>query len=204
MISFSVKTSKVDFIKPAQVSKIAALALTKTAQDAQTAVIGSLPKNFTIRTPWWKKTSKFGIKVKPAEKSDATPTAEVGTNADWLALHEEGGTKKRTGSGKNLAIPTTNVRRTKRDIIQKGSRPRRLKRAFVMQLKDGRKALFQRKGKRKKSTIKFMYLLQPRANIKERDTVIDPAVKSIGKSIHRNFYVAMDRVIKTKSSQRGA
>lgn len=196
MISFSVRTSKVTFVKPAQIAKVTALALTKTAQDAQTAVTESLPKNFTIRTPWWKKSSKFGIKVRPAEKSDATPTAEVGTNADWLALHEQGGTKQRRGAGKNLAIPTANVRRTKRDIIQRGSRPRKLKRAFVITLKDGREALFQRKGRRKKSTLHFMYLLQPKAKIEERNTVIDPAVKAIGATIHKNFYIAMDKVIK--------
>lgn len=198
MISFNVKTSKVDFIKPAQIAKVAALALTKTAQDAQTAVTDALPKNFTIRTPWWKKSSKFGIKVKPAEKSDATPTAEVGTNADWLALHEEGGTKKRTGSGKNLAIPTRQVRRTKRNIIQKGSKPRKLKHSFIAKTDKGNEMLFQRKGRGKKEQIIPMFLLQPTGKIKERDTVIEPAVKAIAKSIHRNFYIAMDRVIKTK------
>ncbi len=198
MISFNVKTTKVDFIKPAQIAKIAALALTKTAQDAQTAVTESLPKNFTIRTPWWKKSSKFGIKVKPAEKSDATPTAEVGTNADWLALHEDGGTKKRTGAGKNLAIPTRQVRRTKRNIIQKGSKPRKLKNSFIAKTDKGNEMLFQRKGRGKKEQIIPMFLLQPTGKIKERDTVIDPAVRAIAKNIHRNFYIAMDRVIKTK------
>jgi hypothetical protein len=199
MITLNVKTTKTDFIKPAQLAKVVALALTKTAQDAQTQITKELPNTFTIRSSWWKKGNKFGVKVKSAEKTDATPTAEVGTNADWLALHEQGGTKrKRQGAGKNLAIPTDNVRRTKRDIISKASRPRRLKNSFVMKLKNGKEVLMQRKGRGKKSKTSLMYFLQPTARIKKESSILEPATRTIAKTLNKNFLAAMDRVIKTK------
>lgn len=197
-----------------QMPKAFALAITRSATDAQGAIQRELQRQFTIRGPWWKKGNKFGIKVVPADKSATPITAEVGTNADWLSIHEDGGTKKRKSrgrtksvsstdetfkqlvSGKSLiAIPTKNVRRTSRQIIQKKDKPFNLKRAFAVNTKRGNILIMSRTGRGKKSEALPYYLLRKTVQIYRASTVIDPAVTAIGAGINANFRYAFARTI---------
>jgi hypothetical protein len=170
-----------------------AVALTATAKDAQNAVIDELPKTFTIRGGWSQPSNKFGIKVKTAKKSDLT--AVVGTMADWLELHESGGTK--TPRGANIAIPTTNVRRNKKEIIVRSNRPRNLPKAFILTTKAGNKVIFTRKGRGKKKTLVALYNLEPRANIRKQSTFYEPIQKAVDKNLHKNFEQALIKALKT-------
>lgn len=201
--------------------KATALALTKTVQDSQTEVQKELPRLFTIRGPWWEKTNKFGIKIKAADKKAIPITAEIGTDADWLELHEGGGIKQRKNtaafrkaaaantnesfqrlvSGKNLiAIPTQNVRRTKRQIIQKSQKPSSLKKAFAVTTKRGNILILNRANKRSKPLP--MYLLRKTAKISNESAVIEPTIKVVAKNINKNFNAALDKVLMPKTGKK--
>ena len=100
-------------------------ALNETAKTAQRAVKGEIQHGFTVRTNWLN--SAVGPKVLFATKDDLS--AAVAMKGDFLSLHEGGGIK--LPSGKYLAVPTGNVRRTKRDIVQRSQRPKNLRGAFA-------------------------------------------------------------------------
>lgn len=136
-----------------------AKALTMTAQDVQKTVLETLPSTFTLRTGWWKPSNKYGFKVKAATKTNLQ--SEVYTIAPWMILQEEGGTQ--TPRKKFLAIPTDQVKRTKRDLIRATQKPYALKRSFIVTTKTGQKLLLQRKSK---NTIQTMYVFEKKAEIK--------------------------------------
>ena len=170
-----------------------AQALTKTAKDAQKDEIDSLQQNFTLRGRWFEQSNKFGIKIKPAKKEDLK--AIIYTNADWLELHETGGTK--IPKGNTIAIPTSEVRRNKKDIITKANRPRNLKNAFIITNRNGHKVLVQRKGRGKRKQLVFLYDLTVAANIPKRPTFYAPVLKSIEQNFQRNFETSLRRALAT-------
>ncbi|GAA0599197.1 hypothetical protein GCM10009099_40360 [Caenispirillum bisanense] len=83
---------------PKQTQFAVALALTRTAKDAQAEVIKSLGQKFTIRTAWVSK----GIRIKPATKQKLE--AVVFSKDDFMALQETGG-EKTARDGKAIARP---------------------------------------------------------------------------------------------------
>ena len=175
-----------------------AVGLTETAKQGQKAVLGALPGTFTLRGSWFNASNKFGIKVKTATKADLS--AEVRTNADWLEIHEKGGTK--TARGGSLAIPTENVRRNKRQIIPRAQRPRNLKNTFVMNTPKGR-VLFQRFKRRvgtyngKPSKLKALYALEPRARIRRQSTFHDPIDAVVKRNLRTNINRGLARAFAT-------
>jgi hypothetical protein len=158
-----------------QVTFALAATLTTLAKEAQTASIASIEGVFTVRNNWNKPSNAMGIKVLPATKDDLS--SAVATRADWLIPHEEGEDKKPRRAGGQLAIPTSNVRRTKRDIIQKSQRPRALAgKAFKLKTPNGIVlARWQGRGKSRKLVI--LYRLKPHARIRKQSTVVAPTVK---------------------------
>lgn len=136
--------------------------LTDLADAARNDFIKDLPSRFTLRTGWWKPRSKFGFNVQMAKKDNLKAT--IYTRATWMKLQEEGGTQQ--VSGKRLAIPTGEVRRTKRDLILKSQKPLALSKAFPIRLKSGKSMLAIRIGRGKSKVLKFMYTLAPQAQIK--------------------------------------
>lgn len=177
-----------------QVRFALAVTLTAVAKEAQDAVVTDIESTFTVRNNWDKPSNAMGVKVLPASKHDLS--AAVATRADWLNLHEEGGTKK--PAGRNLAIPTQNVRRTKRDLIQKSQRPKALrgKRTFVLQTKNG-PVLYQRKGKGKRSQIVALYRLKPSARIKKQSTVAEPTLRVFGRRFDAIFERELTKALAT-------
>lgn len=172
-----------------QIIFAAAQSLTEVAKESQTAVIADIEQTFTTRGKWYLPSNKFGIRVKAAKKNDLT--SEVKTAADWLALHETGGTK--TPQGKHLAVPTDNVRRTKRQIITRSQRPKNLKRSFVIQTASG-PVLFQRRGKKK---IVAVYDLEPKVKIKKESTVIEPTRRTVQQRFDAIFEKNLAKAVQT-------
>jgi hypothetical protein len=172
-----------------QIIFAAAQSLTEVAKESQTAVIADIQQTFTTRGKWYLPSNKYGIKIKAAKKNELT--SEVKTAADWLALHETGGTK--TPDGQHLAVPTANVRRTKRQIITRSQRPRNLKRSFVIQTASG-PVLFQRRGKRK---IVALYDLEPKVKIKKESTVIEPTRRIVQQRFDRIFEKNLANAVQT-------
>lgn len=162
-----------------------AAALTAVAKESQAASIKEIEHDFTVRNNWDQPSNAMGVKVLPATKDDLS--SAVATRADWLIAHEEGLVK--TPAGNYLAVPGPDVRRTKRDIIQRGQRPKALrgKRSVVLPLKKGGYGLFVRKGRGKNSRLVFMYRLIKSAKIKKQSTVVAPTVKTVEKRFNAIF-----------------
>ncbi|MDQ1610327.1 MAG: hypothetical protein QOG00_258 [Pyrinomonadaceae bacterium] len=172
-----------------QITFATAKALTLTAKQAQESVINAVKNTFTTRGNWYLPSNKFGIRISAARKDNLE--ASVHTAADWLEAHETGGTK--TPRGKSLAVPTDNVRRTKRQIITRAQRPKNLRRSFVVQTRSG-PVLFQRKNKR---TIVALYNLEPKAKIKRASTVYEPTLKVVSRRFDQLFARALDDALET-------
>jgi hypothetical protein len=95
-----------------------ALALTKTAQDAQGGVRDALPVRFTIRRAAWMRSN---IKIVAAKKAD--PVASVEDTFDAMARDEFGGEKVPTRGRKVLAVPLSMARPTPQTVIPTRDRP---------------------------------------------------------------------------------
>lgn len=171
-----------------------AVALTNTAKDAQADVLDSLAQTFTLRGKWFAPSNKFGIKVKTARKDDLQ--SAVYTDADWLIPHETG--EDKLPRGNSLAVPTENVRRSKKDFIIKSNRPRALQQGFILtSKKTGHKILFIRKGKKKRSYLVALYNLTTRVHIKKQSTVIEPIQKTVERNFYKNYEIALRRALET-------
>lgn len=204
MLALKAKITKMPFT-PAEVMKQVnfgtALGLTNTAKHAQKAVMHALGDTFTLRGQWFNQSMKYGIKIKMARKDDLK--AAVFTDADWLVIHEKGGTKTATHGG-SLAIPTENVRRNKRMIIPRAQRPKALreKGTFVLNTKNGR-VLFQRKYKGKRAKIVALYNLEPRARIKKQSTFYEPIEKVVKSEMKGYISAGISKAFATGGSKRG-
>ncbi len=170
-----------------------ATSLTEVALKTRMASIAAIEDNFTIRTSW-DKTGPFAVKVKAATKQSLTAT--VGTAAPWLTKFlrgEPGGIVVNLPQGRFLAVPTVNVKQSKRGLIRAGQRPRDFmgKRDVLLPMKSGKGyVLFQRvAGAGRKgyfgpriggrSSLVAMYVLTPEAKIRQRDIFLGPATKII-------------------------
>lgn len=176
-VSFRI-SGKIDFARiKKQIRFGTAVGLTRTAQAAQKAIVDKLHDSFTLRNRWFEKGNRYGIKMKAAKPE--TMEAQVHTMADWLNIHEEGGTK--TPRNRFVAVPTENVRRSKKGIIRKNQRPRNLVNSFLLTSKEGNTILYQRKGKGRKSQLKAMYVMVPRAQIAKAGTFYRAAMEEVGR-----------------------
>jgi hypothetical protein len=158
-----------------------ASACTKGAKAVQAANVKAIEGAFTIRTRW-DVVGPYAVKVQAAKKTDDPIVALVGTAADWIEKfirEPEGATVLKLPRGEFLAIPTSNVRRTKRDLIRAIQRPRALKDSFVAPLKNGAFGIFERRGRKGQKQNVLVYVLVKRAKIKERDVLFGPAKKTL-------------------------
>ena len=176
-------TQRPDFAKTMrQIDFGTAVGLTKTAKQAQDAVVSSLKSTFTLRGNWFEQRNKFGIKITPAKKDKLQ--SEVKTAADWLEAHEEGTDK--TGQGR-LVVPTDQVRRNKRMIIPRGQRPKGLaSKAFILETKKG-PVLAQRLMKGKRKGLIILYGLEKTVKIKKRSTFHEPIKKVVKSNLSDNI-----------------
>ena len=179
-----------------QVTFALASALTLVAKEAQTQVIKTIESTFTVRNTWDQPSNAMGIKVLPATKNDLS--SAVVTRADWLNPHEDGEDKTPTAGGSNIAIPTAEVRRTKRDIIRRDQRPRGLmgKRDVVIKTSKG-PALFQRKGRGATSRLVLLYFLKPRTHIKKQSTMLEPTRAVVDKRFGQIFFEQLRKAFST-------
>jgi hypothetical protein len=177
-----------------------ASALTLTAKQGQTAALRAIEGSFTIRTPWPSR-GPFAVKVKPATKINLE--AWVGTAAEWLekfVREPAGSIVLKIPQGEFIAVPTGNVRRTKRDLIRAAQRPRALqgKRDFLVPLRHGRGfVLMQRQGRGRQQRAVALYVLVPRARIKEKDVLYGPTRRAFEKNFSKNLSTQLERAFAT-------
>lgn len=169
-----------------------AVGLTRTAKEGQAAVVGALAGTFTLRGRWFEQGNKFGIKIKPAKRDDLS--AEVRTQADWLEIHEKGGQK--TARGGRVAVPTGDVRRNKRAIIQKSQRPRNLKNTFVLETAHG-PVLAQRITRGKNKGIRILYGLEPKVQIRKQSTFYAPIDNVVKRRLDANIRAEIEKALRT-------
>lgn len=193
---FSTSVTKKGSLKAVakQLNFATAVALTATATDAQGASLSEIRENFTLRNDWSNPKNKMGVRIKPAKKNDLT--AEIKTASAFLEKFEDGTDK--LPRGKQIAIPTQNVRRNKRDIITKANRPQSLrgKRTFLVETKAGL-VLFQRKFTGKRSKLVPLYVLRPRAKTPKKPSFYVPIRETVKKNLVRNFNEAMKKAMET-------
>jgi hypothetical protein len=152
---------------PAQARLAASRALNDTAKITQDYTVNTLlPESFTLRSRgavWWQPGNKFGFNIGFANPS--TLEARVGSQADWLRLHEDGGEKEIEGH--NLAIPSP-VWKPKPQLMAADKKPRNIIEATV----EMRVANARTKGELRKAK-KAMRVLQatpgPKAFIPMKD-----------------------------------
>jgi hypothetical protein len=178
-----------------------ASALTLTAKQGQAASIKAIEGAFTVRTTWLKPSNVFGVRVKPATKQNLV--AWVGTAAEWLEKfikEPAGAIVLKIPQGEFLAIPTPNVRRTKRDLIRATQRPRALrgKRDFLIPLRSGRGFLLaQHQGRGKNQRTVILYVLVKRARIRERDVLYGPTRRAYERNFSKILGLQLQRAFAT-------
>lgn len=185
-----------------------ASSLTFTAKEIQAATIKALDKGqggaFDIRTGWTKPSNVFGIRTKPATKTNLK--AVIGTAAEWLekfVREPAGSIVLKLPRSEFIAIPTSNVRRTKRDLIRAMQRPQAIrgKRDIVLPMRSGKGAvLFQEQGRGRNVKRVALYFLVPRARIRERDVLFGPAKRIFEK----RFAKIYEQQLKKAFAPRGA
>jgi len=164
-----------------------AVALTKTAQDAQTSIQRAIPHIFNVTKKWWLKTQPTGIKVKPATK--VNPTATVYTDAPFADLQEEGGVKR--PKGKVLAVPTAKVPKSRRKA---GGAAVMMKQKKTFATKTG---IYRKKGPKKARTVEKLFTFTKKAMIRPRFGFKDIAEKVARRRFKAHFLKALERALRT-------
>lgn len=176
-----------------QIVFAAARALTRTAKQGQEASIEAIKSTFTTRGAWYLPSSRFGVRVRPADKSRLESV--VSTLADWLVPHETGEDKV-AGGGRYLAVPLVGRGRPRPTFGSKvvsARKPRALGgRGVVLDTRRG-PVLFSREGSR----LVAMYGLEKRARIRKRSTVIEPTVRTVDRNFAANLAAAINEAIST-------
>lgn len=140
----------------------AALALTRTAQDAKAEIVAELPRRFTIRTGWLAK----GIRIRPATKANLVAT--VLSLDHFMALQETGGAKTPRQGGR-LGVPI-GARPTPSAVTRPGIFPGALmRRGRSYVIDEGERVLmFRRAGHGRRSRSELMYVLRPSVAVEPR------------------------------------
>ncbi len=177
-----------------------ALAINDTARDVQQLALNDLlPGAFTLRArgqPWQKPGSKFGFNIRPFATKES-PSATVGSQADWLKEQEAGGT--RTRSGHRLAV-VIEARPSPSSVLPKQVKPRRLltgnrPRGFLMPLrKGGPTGIWIRESD---GRLKLMYVLEPSVRIEGRLHFEDKGAVLAEKNFGAHFALRFARALAT-------
>lgn len=198
MLNISVHTdinralSQLQTIAEAQQFRFAvAKALTNTAYDVQREVRKNMPQRFTIRKQWVVQ----GIKVDKATKQNLS--ARIYSRDKFMGLQEIGGPK--SPLHQYLAVPTSMVKRTKRDLIAKSDRPKNLgARAEVIDF-EGHKWLALKRPREGANgqRLRLLYLLVPRASIKKRLGLGEDAERITRARFGENLRAAIEFAMRT-------
>ena len=164
-----------------------AVALTRTAKDAQEEVRRQLPERFTIRTGWLAK----GIRVKSARKNDLE--ASVRVLDDFMALQETGG-DRRSRSGKSLAIPY-GARPNPRSVTRPSKFPGQLLEKpnhFIAPFHDDPQThAVWRRGGRKGKKLKLMYVFADQVRLEPRFDFMETVREVVEARFQENFNDAL-------------
>lgn len=162
-----------------QMPFIRTLALNDLANQAQRIQQHSIERTFTVRQSRYILNT---IKRLPGQDfaTKASPSARVRVDPErnQLAKFEDGGEKHAIQGKQYVAVPSREMRRTKRGLVPRKLYPSAFKpfvesgktvkgaqRSFIIETKGGNRLLLQRTGKR---TVKARYLFVPSVPIDDR------------------------------------
>ncbi len=168
-----------------------AKALTETAYDVQKELRANMPSRFTLRRQWIVQ----GIRVDKATKDSLTAT--VYSRDKFMGLQESGGPKNPLRN--YIAVPTKAVRRTPKDMIKAADKPKNLgDKAHIVQV-NGDKYLALKKPRkgRSQNELRLLYLLVPRAQIKERLGLNKDGQRVVRAKFAQNLQRAMEFAMAT-------
>lgn len=168
-----------------------AKALTQTAAEVQTEVKRNMPSRFTIRRQWVVQ----GIRMDRATKDSLTAT--VYSRDKFMGLQELGGVKSPLRH--YIAVPTKAVRRTKTDVIRKSDRPAALGDKVEVVTVKGNKFLALKKARKgaSRNDLRLLYLLVPRAQLKERLGLNKDGQRVARAKFVRNLEAALAAAVRT-------
>ena len=163
-----------------------ALAITRTAQDAQQEVKGQLPSRFALRNGW----TARNIRIQAASKSGLEATI---TAPDYMAKQETGETEH--AKRRYLVAPAPAIGNR---IAPAGMRPSavlRQPRTFIIEA-GGSVAIAQRKG-RKAKPLRILWWLTPTQRNTERFEFGDTSAKVVERRFAIRFQEAFARAVAT-------
>ena len=187
-------------VEKKQLPYATALALTRTAQDVQSYIIGAITRIFANTKKWWLKQQPTGIKIKSARKTDLH--SSIYTDAYFADLQEDGGLK-RPHKGRALLIPTDKTPKYGRKsgghrkvlagkkILTKGKNGSPF---FTME--SGFVGVFKRRGK-KRLPIDAMYQVRGSAEIKPRFGFKSMAMRIASQQFPKRFSEALAKALKS-------
>lgn len=163
--------------------------VTKTAKEAQAAVVADIQAKFKNRKAWYAQQSPIGIKIKAATAEK--PTAEVYTLASFGPLQEKGG-RKLPFNSTHLAMPANSGPLANMRSIPAELRPRALiasGKGFIVTSDRGTQMIvmhnYREKGKH--SGISIMYILIKKADIKKKEFFFEPIQRVVNRNLARNI-----------------
>lgn len=147
----------------ADLPKEVAKAINYLAYDARDEFLkNQLEKNFTLRKPWFKPGNAFGFNVTKATPDNTSAT--IFSRAPWMQMQETGGNK--LPRRQHIALPTEQVRRSKKDLILKSQRPGALgAKLFHLKTDEGKDVLAMNFGRGKSRITKIMYTLRSKTHL---------------------------------------
>jgi hypothetical protein len=161
-----------------QVPFATALALTRTAHDAQRDVRDKLPQQFHIRRPWVPQ----GIRVEPARKDNLV--ARVYSRDSFMAWQETGGRKP---SGRHLmAVPVGRMRSVAATrVIPRSQWPGSLRNRPSVFREGG--TLLERRGRGGAAAVRAIYLLRRSVNLRPRLQLHETVTATVGRVFPTRF-----------------
>ena len=170
-----------------------------TLVDVQTRQIAHINDVFTIRRQAFLKRS---VKIsKFAKKDDLVGIIQIGDvgakkTSDIFEKFETGGVKKAT-QGRNVAIPTSQVKASKSGVIPNGRRPSNLPRSFKLTTDSGNSFVVQAKKRKGQDSLTFMYSLKPFVRIDNRLGFNRTGMMTIDEVAVPNLERAIERALRT-------
>lgn len=181
-----------------QIPYATALALNETIKQVQAAEREHMMKVFNLRRKSW---ALNAVKIKPfAKKTSLSTTLRISPagNNDVFSKFEHAGTKTAI-QGRNVAIPTENIRKSPNQVITKAKKPSNLRNSFRVHGRSGKDFIFQTQGKGRARTAKLAYVLQPSVPIDDRLEFEKTAIRVIRQNWNRNFNQAFTKAVSTRN-----
>ncbi len=177
-----------------------AVALTKTAAQSARIAKEDMGHRFQLRNKWTQK----GVQIERAEKRD-WPNIQAAVGIDrkraYIADHEEGRIR-RGQRGHRLAVPSSNVRRTKTGKIPKAKTVRaiREKGGFIPK---GSRTVFIRRGRGRKRRMLPLHYLGPSIRIKRGLGFVRVVTQEVQRRYHRTFKRELDKAVASAKARAG-